>query len=226
MTRPVADTGARSTSARSAAAILGLFSRPLHVAAGIFITAGIIVQIIVSTQRLLTPVDIGGTLFGGAMSAAADAAIWMAATAGVLLIALLRLPGFRLAWIVTGGLPVVLGALTLWSYPDDYGGNLIYSPQQSEIAWVMALGGAFLVLGAILQRWITMPKPSGRRLRPLLMVLRMLAMAGLAVLFIAFPIMRQIEKSRPPLPPCAHDPMGKQLTLCPKAYVPPQESAK
>lgn len=206
MKRSIAEAGAPSSLIRSAAI--------LNLTAGALVIVGVIVQIFTATKRLVTPVDVGGALFGGAMGLPADALIWMAAICAVLLVALLRLPGFRLAWIASGGLPMVLGALALWSYPNDYGGNLIISPQRSEVVFMMALGGAFLVVGALLHRYVTVPALSDHRLRRLSVIFRLLAMAGLALLFIALPIAKEIEKRQPPLPPCAHDSKGRQLTLC------------
>lgn len=207
--RSVADPGEKSTPVRRTPAA-GFLAWLLD-AAGLLIVAGVIVQVFVFTKPLMTPVDVGGTLLGGAIGVLVNTAGLTAATGGVLVVALLRLPGFRLAWIAAGGMPLVLGALALWSYPDDYGGNLIFSPQRSEIAFMMGLGGAFLVLGALLHRYVTMPRLSNRWLS---MAFRLPVMAGMALLFIAFPTMLQIKRHQPPLPPCAHDSMGRQLTVC------------
>ena len=193
---------------------------------GGLIVSGVIVQIIVSTQQLLTPVDISGTLFGGATGTVEHAALWILAMAGVMMAALLRLPGSRLAWIVGGGAPILFGALVLWSYPDDAGGNLIFSPQRSEIALMMALGAAFLILGLILRRYLIPAQPFTNRLRLLRKTLRMAAMAVMAALFIGLPIFRQMEKGQTPLEPCAHDAMGKQLTVCLQPYDPTAEPPK
>jgi hypothetical protein len=206
MRRLADDAGARSAPVRGVAT--------LHVTAGALIVAGVSVHILVSTKRLMTPVDVSGTLFGGAMGSPMDAAGWTVGMGGVLLVALLRLPGFRLGWIATGGVPIVIGALALWHYPTDYGGNQIFSLQRSEIVFMMVLGGAFLALGAILHRYVSVPKLSNRRFGLLAKTFRLLAMAGMAVLFIALPIVLQIKKHQAPLPPCAHNSMGRQLTVC------------
>lgn len=75
------------------------------------------------------------------MSAPPDGLLWVISLCGVLVTALLRLPGFGLAWTVDGALPIVLGALALWHYLDDYGGQLIFSPERSEIVSAMILSG-------------------------------------------------------------------------------------
>jgi hypothetical protein len=186
----------------------------LNLTAGALIIAGVIVQIFVSTKGLVTPVDVGGTLLGGSMDFIGGALIWTGTMCAILLVALLRLPGFRLTWGVAGGLPVVLGAVALWIYPNDYGGNLMFSPQRSEIIGVMMVGGAFLGVGAMLHRYVTIPAISGPRSRLLSTMLRLLAMAGLALLFIVLPIAKEIDRRQPPLPACAHDSNGQQLTLC------------
>jgi len=206
MRRLAADASAPSALAHSAAV--------LNLVVGAPIVAGVIIQLFISTKRLVTPVDVGGALFGGAMGFPATVLVWAAAICATLLIALLRLPGFRLTWIAAGGLPVVLGTLALLSYPDDYGGNLIFSPQRSEIVSMMALGGSFLVGGALFNRYVTVPTLSDRRLRRLAMIFRLLAMVGLVLAFIVLPIAKRVEKRQAPLPPCAHDSRGHQLTLC------------
>ncbi|WP_052119861.1 hypothetical protein [Inquilinus limosus] len=162
------------------------------------------------------PVDVGGAVFGGAMSFAEDFTGWTVAMVGVALSVLLRLPGFRLAWIAAGGLPVAIGAHALWHYPHDPGGYLIFSPRKSEIGLAVMLGGTLLTLGVILQWRITVPRLSSRQMRALLMALRLLAMAGMAVVYIGLPVIRLIDGMQPPPPPCAHDKAGRQLTRMPR----------
>jgi hypothetical protein len=204
----------------------GMLWRSLYVAAGFLIVAGNVVQTAVFTDRLLTPVDVGGAVFGGAMGFAEDSAGWTIAMVGVVLSVLLRLPGFRLAWIAAGGLPVAIGALALWHYPDDPGGYLIFSPRRSEIGLALMLGGALLTLGAVLHWRITVPRLSSRWMRALLMTLRLLAMAGMAVVYIGLPVIRLIDGMQPPPPPCAHDEAGRQLTLCLKPYDPTGDATR
>ncbi|HEY4308350.1 MAG TPA: hypothetical protein VGN12_02760 [Pirellulales bacterium] len=101
MKRSLADAAAWVRTAVSTCARL---LRSCYLVAGVVIVAGITVQNLVEARRLMTPVDITGTLLGGGMTTSMDAAFWMVALAGAMLAALLRLPGFRLSWAAAGGL--------------------------------------------------------------------------------------------------------------------------
>jgi hypothetical protein len=180
-------------------------SRPtLWKAASFILAAAAVIQIAVSSWRLLMPVEIGGGPFGGYFDGLARLTQWGLPMACILLGALVQLPGFSLAWIAAGGLALSMGALALWQYPPA-GAGLVFSPLPSEIGVCMALGGAAIVLGLV---WI-------RRVGPLafpgLGWLRGAAMAGAAVLCIYVPLARQLQS---PLPPCAFDKAGRQLSVC------------
>ncbi|WKW30563.1 hypothetical protein KIH13_16635 [Pseudomonas viridiflava] len=96
---------------------------------------------------LLTPKEVGGTLFGGAMGTQLNLNGWGVATVGLIVAILLRLPGSIHAWIAAGLLPLCIGGWWQLNYPDGANGNLIYSPAQSDIKVAMLIGAAILASG-------------------------------------------------------------------------------
>jgi hypothetical protein len=173
--------------------------------AGLILVAAIIAWTAIFDLWLLTPVEIGGTLFGGAFTFERNALGGAAAMAGILIAALLRLPGFRLAWAASGLLPLAIGANALWRYPDDAGGNLIFSPQPQEIAVAMVVAAGFLLLGIVLRRYLA------GRTRPVRAAIRLPVMAAMGVVYLGIPAVTLL---RHPAPPCAFDSVGRQVSAC------------
>ncbi|WP_259699753.1 hypothetical protein [Pseudomonas protegens] len=60
--------------------------------------------------RLVIPRDVSGTQFGGAMGFQLYLGLWIACAPGLTLALLTRMPGARLAWLIAGPVPLLLGA--------------------------------------------------------------------------------------------------------------------
>lgn len=151
--------------------------------------------------ELLTPVDIGGTLFGGSMGAAAIAGGWALACLGLMLLALLRLPGARLAWLAGGMVQLCIALGWRLNYPDDFNGNLLFSPPPKELELAMWLAIGWLGVG-----WFFYcRKPPPRQQPPLTRrkgLLQMIAAAVLLVYFLGLPVLvLQARLTRDDKPP-------------------------
>jgi len=111
----------RARAGRSADQSAGrpAFGNPLFNVVGGLVVAAVVVQVYISTNYLMTPVDVSGTHMGGGMGTLAHLGLWLVAFGGILLTALFCMPGFRTAWIAAGAIPLLLGTRALWTYPDD-----------------------------------------------------------------------------------------------------------
>ncbi|KTC41585.1 MAG: hypothetical protein ACN6QY_21390 [Pseudomonas sp.] len=159
--------------------------------------------------NLITPRSIGGTLFGGAIDLQLNLAGWALCTLGLALAVLIRMPGARLAWLIAGVVPLILAAWWRINYPDDADGNLIFSTQDWELDYMMVLGLAWAASGLyLLRRQRLRPRPITSTTA---LALRTLCALILAVAFILAPL---LTITRKPLPYCAFDRAGKQLSLC------------
>lgn len=138
--------------------------------------------------ELLTPVDIGGTLFGGSMGAAAIAAGWAGACLGLILLALLRLPGARLAWFAGGMVQLCIALGWRLNYPDDFNGNRLFSPPPKELELAMWLAIGWLGIG-----WFFYCRKPAPRQRPPLTrrkgLLQMIAAGVLLIYFLGLPLL-------------------------------------
>ena len=159
--------------------------------------------------NLIVPREVGGTLFGGSMGFLMYLGGWALSVLGLMLALLTRVPGARLAWIVAGLVQLLLGLWWRIHYPDDFDGNLIFSIQARELDYVMVFGFALVYSGIYLlrqQRLKPRPPATGN-----LLLLRTLWALVLGAAFILPPLQAITRK---PLPYCAFDRAGNQLSLC------------
>ncbi|AIC19229.1 hypothetical protein EY04_10090 [Pseudomonas chlororaphis] len=179
------------------------------VLSGIAVAAPLSVMVFTDLQ-LIVPRDVSGTLFGGAMGFQLYLGIWLLCALGLGLALLTRMPGARLAWIVAGLVPLLLGAWWRINYPDDADGNLIFSPQAWELDYAMAIGCALVFSGLYwYRRGRLKPRPAATSADVLLP--RTVGALILASLFL-LPSLNFIKQQA--LPNCAFNKAGQQLTVC------------
>lgn len=159
--------------------------------------------------HLIVPREVGGTLFGGSMGFMLYLGGWAFSVIGLGLAVLTRVPGARLAWIIGGLVQLLLGLWWRINYPDDFDGNLIFSIQARELDYVMVFGFALVYSGVYLLRQQRLkPRPPAHRK---LLLLRTLWALVLGAAFILPPLQAITRK---PLPYCAFDRAGNQLSIC------------
>ncbi|AUG01466.1 hypothetical protein CXQ81_12905 [Pseudomonas sp. 09C 129] len=175
---------------------------------GIAVAAPLAVMVITDLQ-LIVPRDVSGTLFGGAMGFQLYLGIWLLCALGLGLALLTRMPGARLAWIVAGLVPLLLGAWWRINYPDDADGNLIFSPQSWELDYAMAIGCGLVFSGLYwYRRGRLKPRPAATSADVLLpRIVGALILAGVFIL----PALNFIKQ---PLPTCAFNKAGQQMSVC------------
>ncbi|MDA8479687.1 hypothetical protein NNO04_13355 [Citrobacter sp. Awk 4] len=93
---------------------------------------------------LITPREVGGTLFGGMFLVLMCLGGWLLTTAGLVATILARFAGARVALLCASAIQVIAGIWALYNYPDDAGGNLIFSPAPNEIFCMIAIAGLLL----------------------------------------------------------------------------------
>ncbi|AZD98080.1 MULTISPECIES: hypothetical protein [Pseudomonas] len=179
------------------------------VLSGIAVAAPLSVMVFTDLQ-LIVPRDVSGTLFGGAMGFQLYLGIWLLCALGLGLALLTRMPGARLAWIVAGLVPLLLGAWWRINYPDDADGNLIFSPQAWELDYAMAIGCGLVFSGLYwYRRGRLKPRPVATSADVLLpRTVGALILAGVFLL----PPLNFIKQQA--LPNCAFNKAGQQLTVC------------
>ncbi|PMY71048.1 MULTISPECIES: hypothetical protein [Pseudomonas] len=160
--------------------------------------------------QLIVPRDVSGTLFGGAMGFQLFLGLWIVCALGLTLALLTRMPGARLAWLVAGLVPLLLGAWWRINYPDDADGNLIFSPQAWELDYAMAIGAGFVASGLYWYRHGRLkPRPAASSVDVLfLRTVGALILAGVFIL----PALSFIKERA--LPHCAFNKAGQQLSVC------------
>ncbi|QRG77469.1 hypothetical protein [Citrobacter sp. R56] len=94
---------------------------------------------------LITPREVGGTLFGGMFLVLMCLGGWLLTTAGLVATILTRFAGARVALLCASAIQVIAGIGSLLNYPDDADGNLIFSPAPNEIYWMIAVAGLLLI---------------------------------------------------------------------------------
>ncbi len=123
---------------------------------------GLAAVLLVSMQSfcgifLLTPRDVGGTLFGGMFLDFMCLGGWLLATFGLVVTILLRSVGARMALTCSSAVQGGVGVWWLLNYPDDANGNLIFSPAPDDIQsmlfviGLLLFGSFFLILKGYLQ---------------------------------------------------------------------------
>nr|WP_276614007.1 hypothetical protein [Pectobacterium aquaticum] len=155
----------------------------------------------------LKPTDVGGTLFGGMFSAMFDLIYWSCAASGFCFLALFRLSGWRVAWVLAGLVQIGIGALWRIQYWQDYESDeLILSPMPGELYVSMLVGAGMAAIGIVKYRHArrnpVAPRPS---------YAKAVAALLLIALYFALPLHFYL---REPLPYCAFSPSGQQLTVC------------
>ncbi|MGE8350193.1 MAG: hypothetical protein ACN6P5_06510 [Pseudomonas protegens] len=158
--------------------------------------------------HLIVPREVGGTLFGGSMDFMLYLGGWAFSVLGLGLAVLTRVPGARLAWIIGGLVQLLLGLWWRINYPDDFDGNLIFSIQPRELDYVMVFGFALVYSGIHLwRRQRLKPRPPSNANELSLRIIWAVLLAG-------FFIPPLVNASQQPLPHCAFNKAGKQLSAC------------
>lgn len=165
----------------------------------------LLAHIVFTDWKLLKPTDIGGTLMGGMNGLVLNGG-WLMAVTGLLLTLILRAPGSVFACVGAGVSTLGIGSFCYLNYPDN-ADQLIYSVSPDEIGRAMLTGAGFVALGLFLRpRFKTTALPP----RPLLIGQIVVALL-IALLFVGLPIKNALQK---PLPSCAFDKQGHQLSIC------------
>nr|WP_240343456.1 hypothetical protein [Pectobacterium brasiliense] len=155
----------------------------------------------------LKPTDVGGTLFGGMFSAMFDLIYWSCAASGFCFLALFRLSGWRVAWILAGLVQIGISALWRIQYWQEYeNDNLILSPMPGELYVSMLVGAGMAAIGIVKYRHA---RRSTVAQRPT--YAKAVAALLLVALYLALPLHLYL---REPLPYCAFSPDGQQLSIC------------
>ncbi|NDO83792.1 hypothetical protein CJP72_24525 [Citrobacter sp. NCU1] len=114
-----------------------------------YVFCGITVLLLLGVQSffgilLITPREVGGTLFGGMFLVLMCLGGWLLTTAGLVATILARFAGARVGLLCASAIQVTAGIWSLHNYPDDAGGNLIFSPAPNEIFCMIAIVGLLL----------------------------------------------------------------------------------
>nr|WP_306417470.1 hypothetical protein [Pectobacterium jejuense] len=155
----------------------------------------------------LKPTDVGGTLFGGMFSAMFDLIYWSCAASGFCFLALFRLSGWRVAWILAGLVQIGISALWRIQYWQDYENEeLILSPMPGELYVSMLVGACMAAIGIVKYRHarrnpVAQSSTYAKAVAALLLV----------ALYLVLPLHLYL---REPLPYCAFSPDGQQLSVC------------
>ncbi|MEQ9890873.1 hypothetical protein [Pectobacterium aroidearum] len=186
---------------------LPAFRRVIYYAASWFAASAILTLFAFINYSTLKPTDVGGTLFGGMFSAMFDLIYWSFAASGFCFLALFRLSGWRVAWVLAG--LVQIGISTLWrvQYWQEYeNDNLILSPMPGELYVSMLVGAGMAAIGIVKYRHARRnpiaPRPT---------YAKAIAALLLVALYLALPLHLYL---REPLPYCAFSPDGQQLSIC------------
>ncbi|MGL5109519.1 MAG: hypothetical protein ACRC7J_10710 [Vibrio ordalii] len=122
-----------------------------------YVFCGIVAVLLFSLQTysaivLLTPRDVGGTLFGGMFLDLMCIQGWLLATAGFVLAVVLRLAAARVALLCAGSIQMAIGIWSLVTYPYDMNEYMIYSPTPSDIYGMLCIIGSLLFVSIYLLR--------------------------------------------------------------------------
>ncbi|MEQ9876651.1 hypothetical protein ABRP92_01520 [Pectobacterium aroidearum] len=186
---------------------LPAFRRVIYYAASWFAASAILTLFAFINYSTLKPTDVGGTLFGGMFSAMFDLIYWSFAASGFCFLALFRLSGWRVAWILAGLVQIGISALWRVQYWQEYeNDNLILSPMPGELYVSMLVGAGMAAIGIVKYRHARRnpiaPRPT---------YAKAIAALLLVALYLALPLHLYL---REPLPYCAFSPDGQQLSIC------------
>ncbi|MFJ5360837.1 hypothetical protein ACIPUG_07745 [Pectobacterium sp. CHL-2024] len=186
---------------------LPTLKRVIYYAASWLAVSAILTLFALVNFYTLKPTDVGGTLFGGMFSAMFDLIYWSCAASGFCFLALFRLSGWRVAWILAGLVQIGISALWRIQYWQEYeNDNLILSPMPGELYVSMLVGAGMAAIGIVKYRH-TRRSPVAQRPTYAKAVAALLLVA----LYLALPLHLYL---REPLPYCAFSPDGQQLSIC------------
>ncbi|MBL0906558.1 hypothetical protein G5645_00980 [Pectobacterium carotovorum] len=186
---------------------LPTLKRVIYYAASWLAVSAILTLFALINFYTLKPTDVGGTLFGGMFSAMFDLIYWSCAASGFCFLALFRLSGWRVAWILAGLVQIGISALWRIQYWQDYeNDNVILSPMPGELYVSMLVGAGMAAIGIVKYRH-ALRNPVAQRPTYAKAVAALLLIA----LYLALPLHLYL---REPLPYCAFSPDGQQLSIC------------
>ncbi|MFP9458817.1 hypothetical protein AB6D30_00750 [Pectobacterium brasiliense] len=186
---------------------LPTLKRVIYYAASWLAVSAILTLFALVNFYTLKPTDVGGTLFGGMFSAMFDLVYWSCAASGFCFLALFRLSGWRVAWILAGLVQIGISALWRIQYWQEYeNDNLILSPMPGELYVSMLVGAGMAAIGIVKYRH-AQRNPVAQRPTYAKAVAALLLVA----LYLALPLHLYL---REPLPYCAFSPDGQQLSIC------------
>ncbi|KHS92376.1 hypothetical protein RC86_06690 [Pectobacterium brasiliense] len=186
---------------------LPTLKRVIYYAASWLAVSAILTLFALINFYTLKPTDVGGTLFGGMFSAMFDLIYWSCAASGFCFLALFRLSGWRVAWILAGLVQIGISALWRIQYWQEYeNDNLILSPMPGELYVSMLVGAGMAAIGIVKYRH-AQRNPVAQRPTYAKAVAALLLVA----LYLALPLHLYL---REPLPYCAFSPDGQQLSIC------------
>ncbi|MCA6941177.1 hypothetical protein LF927_08265 [Pectobacterium polaris] len=186
---------------------LPTLKRVIYYAASWLAVSAILTLFALINFYTLKPTDVGGTLFGGMFDAMFDLIYWSCAASGFCFLALFRLSGWRVAWILAGLVQIGISALWRIQYWQAYENEeLILSPMPGELYVSMLVGACMAAIGVVKYRHArrnpVAPRPTSAKTVAALLLI---------ALYLAFPLHLYL---REPLPYCAFSPSGQQLTVC------------
>ncbi|WP_047710019.1 hypothetical protein [Pectobacterium atrosepticum] len=165
----------------------------------------------------LKPTDVGGTLFGGMFGAIFDLIYWSCAASGFCFLALFKLSGWRIAWILAGLVQIGISVLWRIQYWQAYENEeLILSPTTGELYVSMLVGVAMTTIGVVKYRHAQHDPIDPRSTQTKTVATKTISTKTitafvLIALYLALPLYLYL---REPLPYCAFSPSGQQLTVC------------
>ena len=157
--------------------------------------------------HVLKPTDVSGTLLGGMFGTLFNLSYWFFGAFGLGSLALFRLPGWHIAWIVAGLLQVgisVLWRIYYWQAFERE--DQLLSPGLGELYVSMLVGAGLAAIGLVNYRRVGR-HPIASYPSKVKTVVALL----LVLLYLVLPLYFSL---RTPLPDCAFGPNGQQLTLC------------
>lgn len=142
---------------------------------------------------------------GGGMATQMYLMGWGVATLGLVVAILLRLPGAIFGWIGSGLVPLCIGAWWQLNYPENTG-DAMYSITEHEIGSFMIIGVIVLASGLYAREQLKNRMPDREH-----MPVQFVAAILLGAFFIGVPLAKYTQT---PLPYCAFNKAGQQLSIC------------
>lgn len=178
-----------------------------YYAASWLAVAGVLALFAFINFHVLRPTDVSGTLLGGMFGTLFNLSYWFFGAFGLGSLALFRLPGWRIAWVVAGLLQVGISVLWRIHYWQAFEReDQVLSPGLGELYVSMLVGASLAAIGIVNYRQL--------RCHPIAFhpsKVKTVVAWLLVVLYVVLPLYFSL---RTPLPDCAFGPDGQQLTLC------------